>query len=127
MLLEIFLIIENESFVKDLIDVSPLDRSNDETLLVLESKSSLLKWRISDSYYNSGGNKMCFNEEYIDLYNHFTKMLKLAFKVKYSRNLIQILFLKNYSKQFIIHEIKMVLSEKGSARYKDLLNNVDLI
>ncbi len=70
---------------------------------------------------------MCFNEEYIDLYNHFTKMLKLAFKVKYSRNLIQILFLKNYSKQFIIHEIKMVLSEKGSARYKDLLNNVDLI
>ena len=70
---------------------------------------------------------MCFNEEYIDLYNNFTKMLKLAYIVKFSRNLIQIIFLQNYSIQLLVHEIKMVLSEKGNTRFKNLLNDVDLI
>ena len=116
----------NESMVKDLIDVKPADQSDDETSLIRESKSTLLKWRVSDSYYNTGGHKMCFNDEYMDLRDKFSKILKLVYKVKYTRNLIQILFLRFYSVQLTGRIIKMVLNEEGNTLFKNIFPEGDV-
>lgn len=70
---------------------------------------------------------MCFNEEYTDLYSRFVKMTKICRQGKYSRNLLQILFLRFYSIKVIIREIRMILREESNIFLNDILNEIYLI
>ena len=61
------------------------------------SKFKSLKGEINNNYFNSDTFKMFLNPEFQDLVLKFKQLLKIAYKCRFSRDVLYTLFLRNYS------------------------------
>nr|YP_010561579.1 hypothetical protein OSR58_mgp11 [Ganoderma flexipes]UYX56950.1 hypothetical protein [Ganoderma flexipes] len=112
-----------EYYIQSFID--PDTKSSHELELINESRFKSLRGKINNNYYDSDALKMFLNPEFQDLVLKFKKMLKIAFKCKFSRDVLYTLFLRNYSLDLNGDELTMVLNQKGIDFFNKLLNEVE--